>query len=121
MKLYALAILAFTTVVSSAKVSYDGDKAFRIPVGEDVVPLMEVIQKLELPVWKGAVNGVPLPNSHVDLVVPATKIKEFAKLTASMTTEVMHEDLGASIAAEETALSSDFSSKSRCINVLTVC
>ncbi len=118
MKLYSVALLAFTTAASAAKVSYDGAKAFRIPVGEDVVPLLEVIQKLELPVWKGAIDGVPLPNTHVDLVVPANKVEEFAELTASMTTEVMHEDLGASIAAEETAPSSDISSKSILINAV---
>lgn len=112
MKLYSVVLLAFTAVASSAKVSYDGAKAFRIPVGEDVVPLMEVIQKLGLSVWKGASEGVPKPNSHVDLVVPAKHIREFSKLTASMNTEVMHEDLGAAIAAEGNAARADFSSKS---------
>lgn len=43
---------------------------------------------------------MPVANSHVDLVVPADKISDFTELTVSMTTEVMHENLGASIDAE---------------------
>ncbi|KAI9049264.1 hypothetical protein LZ554_007111 [Drepanopeziza brunnea f. sp. 'monogermtubi'] len=104
MKLFSsFALLGFAIVAESAKVSYDGAKAIRIPVGEDVTPLMEVIQQLDLPVWKGARHGVPRANSNVDLVVPAEKVREFEELTATMNTEIMHEDLGASIAAEGTA------------------
>ncbi|KAH7321986.1 hypothetical protein BKA65DRAFT_91804 [Rhexocercosporidium sp. MPI-PUGE-AT-0058] len=103
MKFLCVALLALASVVSSAKVSYNGAKAFRIPVGEDVTPLMDVIQKLDLPIWKGAPNGVPIPNSHVDLVVPAKNVKEFQRMTSKMVTEVMHEDLGAAIDAEGTA------------------
>lgn len=111
MKFPVLASLfMLTTVASSAKVSYDGAKAFRIPVGEDVTPLMDIIHKLSLPIWKGAPNGIPLANSHVDLVVPAAKVSDFAKMTASMQAEVMHEDLGLAIAAEGMA-ASDMSSK----------
>ena len=95
MKFLSVSLLVLASVVSSAKVSYNGAKAFRIPVGEDVTPLMDVIQKLDLPIWKGAPNGIPSPNSHVDLVVPAKSVKEFNKMTKSMKTEVMHEDLGA--------------------------
>ncbi|KAH9221742.1 hypothetical protein DL95DRAFT_511617 [Leptodontidium sp. 2 PMI_412] len=103
MKFRSVTLLALASVVSAAKVSYNGAKAFRIPVGEDVTPLMDVIQKLDLPIWKGAPNGVPIANSHVDLVVPAKSVKEFQKMTSSMVTEVMHEDLGAAIDAEGTA------------------
>jgi len=109
MKFLSVSLLVLASVVSSAKVSYNGAKAFRIPVGEDVTPLMDVIQKLDLPIWKGAPNGIPSPNSHVDLVVPAKSVKEFNKMTKSMKTEVMHEDLGAAIDAEGTA--PEFSSK----------
>lgn len=88
---------------ATAKVSYDGAKAMRISVGEDVTPLLSIIEKLELPTWKGLKGGIPVANSHVDLVVPADKVVEFQELTKRMTTEVMHEDLGASIAAEGVA------------------
>lgn len=93
-----LALGAASEVI--AKVSYDGAKAMRVSVGEDVQPIVEVIQQLSLPIWKGTADGIPRPNGHVDLVVPADKVAEFEDLTAAMTTEVMHEDLGLSIAEE---------------------
>lgn len=93
-------ILALNASVGLAKVSYDGAKAMRIATGEDVTPLLDVIEKLHLPTWKGAVKGIPVANSHVDLVVPANKVAEFEEATANMETEVMHEDLGLSIAEE---------------------
>lgn len=91
-----------------AKVSYDGAKALRIPVGEDVIPLMRIIDDLSLPVWKGIANGAPLPNGHVDLVVPAAQLAAFKNLTVALglETEVMHEDLGLSIAEESRAVGS---------------
>ncbi|EHL01021.1 putative Metallocarboxypeptidase A-like protein [Glarea lozoyensis 74030] len=46
-------------------------------------------------------NGVPRANGNVDLVVPAKKVAEFTALVDGMEFEVMHEDLGASISAEE--------------------
>ncbi|CZR65852.1 probable carboxypeptidase [Phialocephala subalpina] len=92
--------------VGFAKVSYDGAKALRIPVGEDVEPLMQIIDELSLPVWKGVVNGVPVANGYVDLVVPAAQLARFNNLTTivGMETEVMHEDLGLSIAEEGRAV-----------------
>ncbi|KAJ5043104.1 uncharacterized protein L3040_004489 [Drepanopeziza brunnea f. sp. 'multigermtubi'] len=101
--LSSFTLLGFAIVAESAKKSYDGAKAVRIPVGEDVTPLKKVIKELNLPVWKSAKDGVPCAYSNVDLVVPADKVSEFDKMTANMDTKVMHEDLGASIAAEETA------------------
>ncbi|TVY81002.1 Metallocarboxypeptidase A-like protein [Lachnellula suecica] len=95
-------ILGLNTATGFAKVSYDGAKAMRIPTGEDVTPLLDIINKLSLPTWKGIANGVPVANSHVDLVVPAEQVDEFNKLMGSMPVEVMHEDLGASIADEGT-------------------
>lgn len=83
-----------------AIVSYDGAKAMRIPVGEDVTPILDVIETLRLQTWKGMSHGVPIPNGHVDLVVPADKVAAFDEMTSSMKTEVMHEDLGLSIAEE---------------------
>ncbi|CAG8973226.1 hypothetical protein HYALB_00006395 [Hymenoscyphus albidus] len=87
-----------------ATVSYDGAKAIRIPVGEDVIPVMKIIDQLQLPVWKGVgADGVPKANSNVDLVVPAEKAEEFGSMINGINIEVMHEDLGASIAEESSA------------------
>lgn len=87
--------------VLAKKVSYDGAKAVRIEVGEDVIGVYNIIHDLQLPTWKGvSKDGVPAAGGHVDLVVPADKVLKFKKLTKGLTVEVMHEDLGASIAAE---------------------
>jgi hypothetical protein len=100
----------FTTLLFAAglaaealakRVSYDGSKVVRIPVGEDVTPLYDIISKLKLPTWKGVgKDGVPIAGGHVDLVVPANKISRFEALTKNIAVEVMHEDLGAAISAE---------------------
>jgi hypothetical protein len=95
-----LPVLLGLSVGAVAKVSYDGAKAIRIPTGEDVTPVLDIIDKLSLPTWKGIANGVPVANSNVDLVVPADKVAEFDQMVSGMTTEVMHEDLGLSIAEE---------------------
>lgn len=101
MKLQTPLLLVLSASVGTlAKVTYDGAKAMRISVGEDVTPLLSIIEKLSLPTWKGLAGGVPIANGHVDLVVPADKVAEFTKLTSKMNTEVMHEDLGLSIAEE---------------------
>jgi carboxypeptidase A4 len=102
---YSLISLGLTlTAVTGAfaKTSYDGAQAVRVAVGDDVVPLMKIIDKLSLASWKGVgPNGVPRANGNVDLVVPAKKVAEFTALVDGMEFEVMHEDLGASISAEE--------------------
>jgi len=95
-----LPVILGLSVGAVAKVSYDGAKAIRIPTGEDVTPVLDIIDKLSLPTWKGIANGVPVANSNVDLVVPADKVAEFEQMVSGMTTEVMHEDLGSSIADE---------------------
>jgi hypothetical protein len=94
-----LANLALASTVV-AKTTYDGHQALRIVAGEDVTELQNVINSLELPTWKGVTNGVPRANALVDVVVSPEKLDTFTELTANMTVEVMHEDLGASIAAE---------------------
>jgi carboxypeptidase A4 len=100
MKFPSATLVVLAASSAFAKVSYNGAKAMRIAVGDDVIPLLDVISKLSLPTWKGIKNGVPVANTHVDLVVPADKVTEFEELTKGMDTEVMHADLGESIADE---------------------
>jgi len=98
------------------KVSYAKAKAIRIEVGEDVTPVFNAISKLKLETWKGiGPDGLPIAGGHVDLVVPASKLAQFSKLTKGITQEVMHEDLGLSIAEESStpALTSRGMSKTR--------
>ena len=78
------------------KASYDGAKVFRMGVGHQVEKVKDVISKLDLSMW----NGDTKDDAIVDLVVPAEKVIEFEVETQDLDTEVMHEDLGASIAAE---------------------
>lgn len=86
--------------LASVKVSYEGAQAIRIPVGNDVTPLRNIIRELSLPTWKGMKAGIIKPNTDVDLVVPADKLEEFINATSTMNTHVMHENLGLSIANE---------------------
>ncbi|KAF1951315.1 hypothetical protein CC80DRAFT_209461 [Byssothecium circinans] len=88
--------LASAAAVES-KVDYTGWKAFRVNVGEDSAKLSEIVDNLQLQTWKGKVAT----SKVVDLVVPPTQIEEFQTKAAGLNTEVMHEDLGASIASEE--------------------
>jgi len=100
---FSLSLLAaLATAVIAEKVSYDGAQALRIAVGKDSIKLNDIIETLDLPTWKGIAKGTGLPaeGGHVDLVVPADKKAEFKKLAKGFKVEVMHEDLGASIAAE---------------------
>ena len=97
--------LSATAVFAAA--NYDGAKAIRILIGDDVIPVIDAISQLDLPVWKGISDeGVPKTNSNVDLVVPADKLEKFHEIVGGLGTEVMHEDLGASIAAESSEVGS---------------
>lgn len=56
----------------------------------------DVIAKLDLAQW----TDVVVENTHVDLEVPRNKLSAFRKATRELTVAVMHDDLGASIRAE---------------------
>lgn len=100
-QLLSLGFALATAASVFAQVSYDGAQAVRVVTGDDVIPLMEIIDKLGLASWKGvAPDGTPRANANVDLVVPAEKVVEFTDLVDGMEFEVLHEDLGASISAE---------------------
>lgn len=95
--LIALASLALANAVSVAsKVSYEGSKVFRLNGGADTAKVKSIISKYKLDVWTGPVKA----NSHVDVVVPPSLITKFEKETEDIESEIMHEDLGASIADE---------------------
>ena len=89
------------------KASYDGAKVFRMPVGHESEKVKTIINDLHLSTW----NGDAKDNSIIDLFVPAEKVVDFEDATLDLDTEIMHEDLGASIAEE-----SNFSSFSGTYN-----
>lgn len=93
-----LALASAVAVRSPQWKSYDGYKVVRLTVGEDVAKVSDIISRLGLETWKGKVRA----GAVADVVIPPSKISAFVNETAGMEAVTMHEDLGASIAAEST-------------------
>lgn len=93
-----LASLGLASAATVAKkVSYDDWKVFRVNVGSDSAKLQDVMSKLQLELWKGK----PESSDVVDLMVPPSAVKDFEASTESFETKLMHDNLGASIADEQ--------------------
>lgn len=93
-----LASLGLASAATVAKkVNYDDWKVFRVNVGSDAAKLQDVMTKLQLELWKGK----PESSDVVDLMVPPTAVKDFEASTKSFETKLMHDNLGASIADEQ--------------------
>ena len=94
------ACLASLTLVSALaapkKVSYDGWKTYRVKVGADRAKVKDVVSSLQLGTWKGSVDSSEI----VDVVVPPAQLQQFEAAAQSLNAQVMHDDLGASIAEE---------------------
>lgn len=104
MKQLALFSLAFSLgalgnpLIQPRQVSYDGFEVFRVPVGNDVSKVAEIVEKLGLETWK----SYRKPGAFADVVVSPEKLEAFHEEVAGMEgVEVMHENLAASIAAEQ--------------------
>jgi hypothetical protein len=95
--LIILASLASAASVTK-KISYDDWKVFRVNVGSDAAKLNDVVSKLQLETWKGN----PSTSSVVDVMVAPSKIKDFETATEGLEIKVMHDNLGLSIADEDT-------------------
>ncbi|KAK5659583.1 hypothetical protein OQA88_785 [Cercophora sp. LCS_1] len=96
--LLSLAALASAASVRSHSAkSYDGYKVFRLDVGQDVERVNGVIDKLGLSTWMGK----PKAGGKSDIVVPPSAVDAFAKEVEGLGLLAMHEDLGASIRAQE--------------------
>lgn len=86
------------STIQSRKVTYDGFGVFRLPVGSDMSRVAGVVEKLGLDTWK----SFNKPGAYADVVVPPEKLEAFHEEIADLEgVEVMHEDLGASIVAEQ--------------------
>ncbi len=96
--LSGLLALASTAVIDQPRVSYDGYKVVRVPVGTDASKVTEIVTKLKLKTWGGA----PRAGRYADIVIPPQQIAAFDSETAGMEVIIMHEDLGASIEREST-------------------
>ncbi|KAH7075244.1 hypothetical protein FB567DRAFT_186638 [Paraphoma chrysanthemicola] len=95
------AVLALAGLASAAsvpkKVSYDDWKVVRVNVGSNAAKLSDIVSKLQLEVWKGH----PSTSSVVDVMVAPSKIEAFQTATEDIETKVMHDNLGLSIADED--------------------
>jgi hypothetical protein len=95
-----LSILPFILPLTSAgviprdgeAVSYDGYKVFRIATGDSLAAIEESLAPLALEPWNRDVTR------HMDVMLAPDQLEEFVALDLNAT--VMHEDLGADIAAE---------------------
>jgi carboxypeptidase A4 len=94
----ALASLGLVSAASVTKgVSYDDWKVYRINIGSNAAKIEDVVSKLHLGLWKGK----PSTSDVVDVMVPPAQIKDFEAFTQGVETKVMHENLGLSIADEQ--------------------
>lgn len=93
---FASLLATAAAMPAEGKVSYDGYKVFRVPVMENDVPyLQSVIQRLNLSTWKAPKKG-----AFSDIQVAPNQLGAFERAMRGRSFEVMHEDLGASIADE---------------------
>ncbi len=95
----SLALLVGVSAAPSGTgpVSYDGYKVFRVSFPDDEVDkVKDIISRLSLTTWKGA----PRAGRASDIVVTPSRLADFAHEVAGFDVVTMHEDLGASIAAE---------------------
>ncbi len=89
---------------------YDNVKVLRIPTGHDISKLESLISEYQLNVWTEHL----LPNSHLDIEVPAEKFSNFTTTINSILKDdgitapiiTMHEDLGESIRKESEGIPS---------------
>ena len=95
--LFAPLLVALASAAAvQPKVDYDGYKVVRLGVGNKVDVVNNLIDTLSLSSWTGHARE----NGLIDLVVPPAHVDAFTAATHGMHTEVMHENLGVSIAAE---------------------
>ncbi|KAK3081538.1 hypothetical protein LTS18_005604 [Coniosporium uncinatum] len=91
-------VFALVSAVSvPGKVSYGGYKVFRVAYGTESSKIDSLVSSLSLETWKSSAKAT----GHVDVVVPPSALQDFELGTTDMETSVMHNDLGSSIAEEE--------------------
>ncbi|PSN72161.1 hypothetical protein BS50DRAFT_244268 [Corynespora cassiicola Philippines] len=92
----ALASLGLASAATVQKrASYDNWKVYRVNVGDKSAKLSELVDSLQLETWKGKASS----SKVVDVMVPPTSVDKFEE--SDLDVELMHENLGLSIADEE--------------------
>ena len=79
-------------------VSYDGYKVFRIATGDSLSIVQDKLADFDLHLW-----NIDL-SKHIDVAISPEQLERFEAL--ELDTSIMHEDLGADIAAEFNAAES---------------
>jgi carboxypeptidase A4 len=95
--LQALPLVTLASAVAIRReesVSYDGYKVFRIATGDELASVREKIASFSAEPWNRDIS------QHLDIALAPNQLEEFEALGLNVT--VMHEDLGADIAAEST-------------------
>lgn len=90
--LLSLASAAFIGTRDEEVVSYDGFKVYRIATGDKLASVQEQLSGLDLLTWNIDVS------QHMDIAISPDQVDKFE--TLDLETTIMHEDLGADIAAE---------------------
>lgn len=85
-------VLAIVIPRADEPVSYDGFKVFRIATGDDLTTVEEKLTSFAAEPWNRDIS------QHLDIVLAPEQLADFEALGLNVT--VMHEDLGADIAAE---------------------
>ncbi|KAG9206428.1 hypothetical protein G6514_003259 [Epicoccum nigrum] len=96
--LASLGLVSAASVSNQQAVSYDQFKVFRVNGPSNTDKFQEVVKKLQLDVWKGK----PSSGDVVDVSVAPEQLSAFQDATKDLDTKIMHENLGASIADENT-------------------
>lgn len=90
---YALPLASAAVLpLHERSVSYDGYKVFRVTTGDALASVQERLATLQIESWNHDVA------QHLDVVISPDQLGAFQSLGLNVT--VMHEDLGADIAAE---------------------
>ncbi|KAK2746187.1 hypothetical protein FQN57_003309 [Myotisia sp. PD_48] len=96
---FVLLAAHLVSAVVVAPVDYTGTKVFRLPTEKkNVKEVQRIIDELHLDTWKYPKKA----GANADIVVPAAQVSSFLKRIDGMNRVVMHEDLGKSIAKENT-------------------
>lgn len=83
---------------AESPVSYDGHKVFRVPIVDDGTHIQSLIDHLNLNVWQPPSKK----GAFADIQVAPGQLAAFENAMKGRSFEIMHEDLGDSIAREGT-------------------
>jgi hypothetical protein len=93
---FAFLLATAAALPAESRTSYSGHKVFRVPVLDDGTYIQNLIDQLHLSVWQPPSKK----GAFADVQVPPSQIGAFEKAMTGRNFEVMHEDLGNSIAEE---------------------